>query len=286
MSQTSYTTDFQKGFAGELGTNGDHDIESFTNSLGAAMPFGVAVVRSATEEAVLPTAADDAILGLVVHSHAFDNPGLAASDGVPDEERMSVLRRGSVFGLPEDAVVQGDPVYVRIVATGNEQLGALRATMDGTDTVRLKGARWDADGDAGVATLVKLDGTQESPEEPFLVDVDHPAVTADDLGNYILEVPADRWLKIERVTLYNETGLAGDGTNFFAIRVEDEVPTTYAEHSTDSGEEGTITADTPTDVAVENSGLVPPGSRLNLDLEEGGAATLPVGKIQLVARYL
>ncbi len=286
MSQTAYPTDFQDGFAGALGTNGDNDTESFTNALGAAMPFGVAVVRSATEEAVLPTAADDAILGLVVHSHAFDNPGLAASDGVPDEERMSVIRRGSIFGLPEDAVVQGDPVYVRVVAVGNEQLGALRATMDGTDTVRLKGARWDADGGAGVATLLKLDGTQESPEEPFLVDVDHPQALVDDLGNFVLEVPADRWLKIERVTLYNETGLAADAVNFFAVRVEDETPTTYAEHSTDSAAEGAIVADTPTDVAVENSGLVPPGSRLNLDLDEGGDTTLPAGKIQLVARYI
>lgn len=57
-------------------------------------------------------------------------------------ERLSVLKRGRAFVSAEAAVTEGQPVYVRFVATGGEVRGALRGAPDASDCALLPGARW------------------------------------------------------------------------------------------------------------------------------------------------
>jgi hypothetical protein len=69
-------------------------------------------------------------------------------------EKLSVLKQGRVKVSAEAAVNDGDPVYVRFVATGGEVRGALRATPDSTDCALLLGARWRSTrADAGIAVV-------------------------------------------------------------------------------------------------------------------------------------
>jgi hypothetical protein len=42
----------------------------------------------------------------------------------------------------EAAVDVGQPVFVRFIATGDEQLGGMRGAADANDCAVLKGARW------------------------------------------------------------------------------------------------------------------------------------------------
>ena len=50
------------------------------------------------------------------------------------------MRIGEIWVAPEVAVAVNDPVFVRVVATGTEQAGALSNVLDG-DNVQVSG-RW------------------------------------------------------------------------------------------------------------------------------------------------
>lgn len=66
------------------------------------------------------------------------------------------MRRGFMFVKPEDTVVAGQDVYVRITATGDEKVGALRGTPDGTDCVLLEGARFFKGAAAAAIAVVEI----------------------------------------------------------------------------------------------------------------------------------
>lgn len=63
-------------------------------------------------------------------------------EAYPVDYAVPVLRRGRIYVNAEAAVDVGQPVYVRFVATGGEQLGGLRAAPDANDCALLNGARW------------------------------------------------------------------------------------------------------------------------------------------------
>jgi len=73
-------------------------------------------------------------------------------------EALGVIHRGRVKVAAEAAVTAGDPVYVRVVATGDEVRGALRAAPDSTDCVLLAGARWDSTTTGAGIAVVDLHG--------------------------------------------------------------------------------------------------------------------------------
>ena len=57
------------------------------------------------------------------------------------------------FVNSETTYTDGDPVFVRMIATGNEVAGHVRNAADSTDCVLLKGARFWRSGSAGVAAI-------------------------------------------------------------------------------------------------------------------------------------
>jgi hypothetical protein len=71
-------------------------------------------------------------------------------------EVASLVRQGRVWVSSEDAVSEGGPVYVRMTATGDESVGALRGTPDSTDCALLRGARWASTTSAAGLALVEL----------------------------------------------------------------------------------------------------------------------------------
>lgn len=101
----------------------------------ADLPVGIAVGRLATGNLRLLTSGDAArnVIGLVrkttkIKPYDGTNPSAAWEAGYD----VDVCWETDGIRVPaEGTVAIGDPVYARIVATGSEQLGALRASADG-----------------------------------------------------------------------------------------------------------------------------------------------------------
>jgi hypothetical protein len=289
MSQSSYDQE-ARAFAGMIADLAPHDNRSMVNEEATAIPFGIAVAQgTADNQMLLPTSAGDVIEGITVHSHAGDNRGLSVDQDIPTKRAASVMRFGYVYCVPELAVTKDDPVYVRIadgVADVTEtQKGSLTNIPDSGTCVLLHGARWAETGAKDTPTPVELKGALgKTSVQTFMAD--HAQATAD-VTQFLAEISADRAFLVEEVVYYNATGLAEDAANFFNIKVQVGA-TVVANWSTETGQEGTIAADTPvrlTNGAAANL-ILAPDSRLDLVLDETGTATLPAGTIQVTGRYL
>jgi hypothetical protein len=68
-------------------------------------------------------------------------------------ELVPIIKCGDVWVTSETAVKEGDPVWVRVVISGDEVAGAFRATPDGNDCVRIKGARFSSTNSAGLSRV-------------------------------------------------------------------------------------------------------------------------------------
>lgn len=136
MSQTSYSTNQLVAFAGQLGDIGPHDIGTFVNSVLASVPFGVAVSMdpaSGDGHFKLPAASGDLVrnllLGVTAATQAIEN--LGSGGGYKINAAVGVMKKGRVWVQVEEAVVAGDPVFVRIASgAGGTQLGSFRKSAD------------------------------------------------------------------------------------------------------------------------------------------------------------
>jgi hypothetical protein len=86
------------------------------------------------------------IRGISLRSEGQTMPFVAGvadtQDAYADEDALAVIERGRVIVASETAATAGDPVYVRVVAGGSEQLGALRSSPDSTDCLLVEGWRF------------------------------------------------------------------------------------------------------------------------------------------------
>jgi len=129
-----------------------------------AIGFGIVVVRDQTDDgrARLPQAAADITdakiaLGFTVMTQAVEqNYGSAGSVGYALESSMSVMRKGSIYVLVEDAVVDGGAVYVRHIAGAGETLGRVRSDGDSGDADILPGAAFRKTASAAGISIVEL----------------------------------------------------------------------------------------------------------------------------------
>ncbi len=120
-----------------------------------------------------------------------------------------------------------------------------------------------------------------------MLTLDHAALTAD-LTVKLYQVPTGKKLRIDRVTYVNPTGLVADGTNFFDIVVLNAAAVA-ANHSTETGQEGTIAADTFIDLVLSSTDadlVVASGADVSVFFDEDGTATLPVGRIVIEGRLV
>lgn len=115
-----------------------------------AIQFGAVVVNDdqqtadsltgLLEQCRLPRLATDFsarhVLGVAIADVSKVTRLTAPYGGYSAGETVPILRKGRIWMAVEDvaSVVQGGLVYVRHIATGTEQLGAIRAADDGSDT--------------------------------------------------------------------------------------------------------------------------------------------------------
>ena len=197
------------------------------------------------------------------------------------------MRRGYFYAQPESGitVARGDPVYARIATSGSKtQKGALSNAIDGVTNFRVPGCRWAQAATNPSFAMIEVIDVGKEGDLTSLRSL-HIQVTAD-TTQYLFESPADRWFILEEAVYYNATGLAADTTNFYNIKVQDQTPTVFANWSTQTSAQGTITADTPVRMVLGSSVAIPPNSLVDLMLDEDGSATLPAGEILLTGRYL
>lgn len=127
---------------------------------GSNIPLGIGISTTDGEFARLLTTGDlvTDIWGIVVRNSElvqdFNQSVPTVLEFLPADS-LSVMRSGEAWVAPEVAVVVNDPVFIRVVATGAEQAGALSNVVDGTDNVLVPG-RWKTSAAAGELAKVLI----------------------------------------------------------------------------------------------------------------------------------
>lgn len=130
------------------------------NRSGAMMPFGVVVVHnpaagSGPKDLILPNAPGLSVAGIVSISDIFEKVlgetvTAGGVSGYPNNHEVTYQVRCTIGVLVETAIAAvSDGVFFRHVATGTQQLGALRNDADGTNATALTNAKWMGTGAAG-----------------------------------------------------------------------------------------------------------------------------------------
>lgn len=169
MPQTTVPDRMTRAYAGLISdTSFIKDVRSFVSEEASAeIPFGVMVVRGTDKNVgcLLPhtsaAASSDIMIGVVVHSHAYDKPLELGDTGLKPKTTVGVLVHGRIWVPVEETVAPGDAVRVRVIAAGAEVKGAFRTTADSTDTVNITAfARWVTGGAAGSVAELEVDMTR------------------------------------------------------------------------------------------------------------------------------
>jgi hypothetical protein len=147
--QTTFTNAPPVGVVGAVAYGGIEPVIK-TRIANGVCRAGQYVVLNGDRDCNHPTAAVTAQTrgGLVVR-----NP-YSLDGNYADNEPVSILTQGEMWCAYESAMGANVPVFVRHVAGGAEQLGALRVDADGTDAASVSGLYTRSAGTALVRTEV------------------------------------------------------------------------------------------------------------------------------------
>lgn len=134
-------SDYVAGHEGARADMRPHDVVSMVcNDANGNIKPGRFVTRGATDrEVVLPDATGEVSAAGLLQGVALWDPTreyIAANLGAYLEtETVPVMRKGTVWMIAEDAVVDGGEVFVRFSAGAGEELGRVRSDADTADAV-------------------------------------------------------------------------------------------------------------------------------------------------------
>lgn len=168
MSQLVYNQYHAAGFEGQLALpNEAVVIRPGINASGASIPVGRFVCNDLANNAgvdasmKLPGGSDTAatLMGILMMSNAYPTTldGATSEIGkVADGFVGNVVRQGTVWMKTEQAVDQGDTVFMRIVADANP-VGSVRKDADTAEAVSLAGvAKFASKAGAGELVMVSI----------------------------------------------------------------------------------------------------------------------------------
>jgi hypothetical protein len=226
------------------------------------LPLGIAVCRVTGDEGFIrvPASTDtaDDVLGVVLESeNEAESNDDGTSAGYEAGADLPVMDHGCCYVAPEENVVDGDRVRVRMVAAGTEQAGAFRTTSDGTAQVATltPGAGQNSVVIGFVLTML----TGEHEGKSFVVS------TTSDASMTATEV-ADAWRVIINADDFWKNILTDTGTATLiltAANPEDTFEATVLN--------GVITIDNATTAGAPDTILMPPNWRWN----QNGSAGQP-----------
>jgi len=163
IPQTTVNINQSIGIVGQLSdfrTAANGGVDTAINTDVVDIGFGIFVVRDAAHEpkgAKLPSAANQVLKGIAVHSHSFERKTELFSDGLTPTTVFGVLRRGRAFVNVTEAVAPTDHVRVQMVAESGHAVGTLRKTASAGKTIDITGfASWSI-GNTGVNTTAEID---------------------------------------------------------------------------------------------------------------------------------
>lgn len=280
-TQTTYLEDFS-AVPGGLATEGGSFavVVPRTNAEASAnIVMGTGVALNDGGEVVRPTSKGTPMYGVAVRTSFTKEKGVF----VPETE-VNVMKAGVCYVQPEDTVEEGKQAYMRITAAGAEVVGAFRSDSDSGDAVPVNAVFLTDGTSSAPAKLLVLPSSNEVAGTPQTLTLENASLTAD-LEDFLFEVPDDKVFVVTKAVYYNATGLAEDASNYFNIKVQlDGGSQIAANWSTETGEEGTITADTLADLTLGTlaNRTFLGGQRVDVMFDETGTATLPAGRIQVV----
>lgn len=120
---------------------------------GVGTAFDPADARGKT--VTLPAATGFKFAGATVHSHAIDGRKLPDGQGVPVGNPVTVVMKGPIFVVAEEAVSPGDPLFVRHTAKGALEPGGFRKSADSSTADQVPG-HWGTGAAAGKIAIAEL----------------------------------------------------------------------------------------------------------------------------------
>jgi hypothetical protein len=156
--QTAYNELAPIGFGGmkaDLYIGYDRSVSNGEATL--EMPFGVGVIKGASDSTVLlPSAAGQPIVGIVLHSNTYDSRQLGAV-GLKPKAHISLSVDGVIYVQVEEAVLPYDRAFCRFAAgAGGTQRGAWRKSADTGTAQELRGARYLTAAQAGGVAVLQF----------------------------------------------------------------------------------------------------------------------------------
>jgi hypothetical protein len=124
-------------------------------------------------------------------------------------------------------------------------------------------------------------------QDYFEMRVDHGAGTDADVTRYVLK--AERAMVIDSVDILSEAGVTANASNFVNIKLVKGASTVVANWSTETGQEGTMTAATFHDMtmtATAADARLAVGDTLKLFCDESGTYNITAGTAVIRGRYL
>lgn len=159
MAQLTYPIDLAIAFPGMFADlSPRNDVFSRISEEAASFDYGLAVVDGTDpdNQALLPTSAGVALIGVSAHTHA-NTVGADDLNLVDPTHVFNVLHVGRIYIRVEDACVPSDTPHVRITAGVGENLGAWRTDVDGGDAVPASGCRFISSAGAGEIAILEID---------------------------------------------------------------------------------------------------------------------------------
>lgn len=166
MSQTSYSKTIGQPFPGMLADISESVIETFANGEATdEIGFGFAVKQKAgvgtDDQAVLPTAQADEVVGVICHTHALATGGNLpelGTVGIKPKVPMNTMRKGRLWVQIADGVTvaKGDRAHY------NWLLKTWRNSASGTDTIDCtKQAAFRSTSTSGGVAILEVDFTNK-----------------------------------------------------------------------------------------------------------------------------
>jgi len=149
MSQTAYTTAPTEGVVGAVAYGGIKPV-IVSRLANGVVRAGQYVVLNGADDCQHPSSA---VTAQTRGGLAIRNP-YSLDGNYADNEAVNILTEGEMWCAYESAITANIPVFVRHVAAGAEQLGALRLDADGTDAASVSGLYTRSAGTALVRTEV------------------------------------------------------------------------------------------------------------------------------------
>lgn len=127
-------------------------------AFGRMVQYSTGIVDPAKPSKALNLSGAPTLLGgVVVFGHEYERRTQLGDTGVKPKNLLSIMRRGRIWVVTEEAVDVTDDVYYRHTASGGNTPGSFRNDADSATAAKLYGARYLKKTTAAGITILEFD---------------------------------------------------------------------------------------------------------------------------------